>query len=99
MWLVALAILLPSLYGFGNKFLELVRLYRGDAEGAFAIGPIVNYLLASLGFVLLFGWAAANGMFRDVEQPKHTLLENESLLRALDDDVPLAQGERHHDRT
>ncbi|MGD9723387.1 MAG: hypothetical protein AB7O59_19005 [Pirellulales bacterium] len=80
MLVMALAILLPSLYGFGTKFLEFVALYRGDVEGAFAISPIVNYLLASLGFLCLFGWAAMHGMFRDVEAPKQTLLDNEEQL-------------------
>ena len=72
--------MLPSLYGFGTKFLEFIALYRGDVEGAFAISPILNYLLASLGFLLLFGWAALGGMFRDIEEPKYTMLENEAQL-------------------
>ncbi|HVC94297.1 MAG TPA: hypothetical protein VND64_11435 [Pirellulales bacterium] len=76
----ALTVLLPSLYGFGTKFIELVALCRGDMTGAFAIAPIVNYLLASAGFLLLFGWAAANGMFHDIERPKLTMLENEARL-------------------
>jgi len=76
----ALAVLLPSLYGFGTKFVELVALCRSDMTGAFAIAPIVNYLLASAGFLLLFGWAAANGMFHDIERPKLTMLENEARL-------------------
>jgi hypothetical protein len=80
MLVMALAVLVPSLYGFGTKFLEFVALYRGDVEGAFAISPIVNYLLASLGFLCLFGWAVMQGMFRDMEQPKYTLLENEARL-------------------
>ncbi len=79
---LALGILLPSLWGFGTKFVELVRLTQGDAEGAFAIAPVVNYLLASTGFLLLFFWAAANGMFRDVEGPKYTMLETERRLDA-----------------
>ncbi len=82
MLVMAVAILVPSLYGFGTKFLEFIALYRGDAEGAFAISPILNYLLASLGFLFLFGWAAMRGMFRDVERPKFTLLENEDRLDA-----------------
>lgn len=78
--LMAVAVLVPSLYGFGTKFLEFVALYRGEADGAFAISPILNYLLASLGFLFLFGWAVMSGMFRDVERPKYTMLENEALL-------------------
>jgi hypothetical protein len=80
MVIMALAVLVPSLYGFGTKFVEFVALYRGDVEGAFAISPILNYLLASLGFLLLFGWAAMRGMFRDVEGPKYVMLENEAAL-------------------
>lgn len=81
--IATLTILLPCLYGFGNKFWELIRTYQADADGAFAITPIVNYLLASTGFVLLLGWAAINGMFRDIEGPKHTMLETERQLDSI----------------
>jgi hypothetical protein len=79
---MAAAVLLPSLYGFGSKFVEFVALASGEVDGAFAIAPVVNYLLASLGFLCLFGWAAANGMFHDVERPKLQMLDNERLLDA-----------------
>jgi len=82
----ALVILIPSLYGFANKFREFIQIYRGEVDGVFAITPIVNYLLASVGFFLLFCWAIAHGMFRDIEKPKYAMLENE---RRLD----LEQGE------
>ncbi len=86
--LLAVVILVPSLWGFGTKFLELVSLVRGDVDGAFAITPVVNYLLASLGFLCLFGWAAAHGMFHDIERPKHTMLQNEALLDSPQPPVP-----------
>jgi len=76
----ALVILVPSLFAFANKFREFVLLYSGDVEGVFAITPIVNYLLASLGFFCLFFWAIYQGMFRDIEAPKFTMLENERML-------------------
>ncbi len=76
----ALIILIPSLLGFANKFREFVLLYRGDVDGVFAITPIMNYLLASLGFFCLFFWAIYQGMFRDIEAPKFTMLENERKL-------------------
>jgi hypothetical protein len=79
----ALVILVPSLFAFANKFREFILLYSGDADGAFAITPIVNYLLASLGFFCLFFWAIYHGMFRDIEAPKFTMLENE---RRFDDE-------------
>jgi hypothetical protein len=72
----------PAMFGFGTKFYELFRVLQGDSSGAFAVTPIVNYLLAGCGFVLLFAWAARNGMFRDIEQPKFQMLDNE---RRLDD--------------
>ena len=79
----ALVVLLPCMYGFGSKFWELVVICRGDMTGAFAIAPIVNYLLASAGFLLLLGWAAANGMFHDIERPKQTMLDHEQQLDAM----------------
>ncbi len=84
-WLKALfvsVILGPSMLGFGMKFIEFIAIFRGDGEGAFAIAPILNYLLASFGFLLLFGWAAANGMFHNIEGPKYTMLANEARLDA-----------------
>ena len=80
--LLAVAILVPSLWGFGTKFIEFVSLVRGDVDGVFAITPIVNYLSASLGFLCMFGWAILNGMFLDIERPKHTMLQNEARLDA-----------------
>ena len=68
-------------------------------EGAFAISPIVNYLLASFGFLLLFGWAALGGMFHDIEQPKYTMLENEARLDQQDDGQAPPFVERAHATT
>ena len=76
----AVVILVPSMLGFATKFREFIMIYRGDVDGVFAITPIVNYLLASLGFFFLFCWAAAHGMFRDIEQPKYAMLDNERKL-------------------
>jgi hypothetical protein len=86
---MGLVILGGGLYGFGHKFLALVRLSLDQSEGAdaaFAVAPVVNYLLASFGFLCLVGWAAAHGMFHDIEAPKYTLLETEERLDALTDD-------------
>ena len=73
--LLALLILIPSLWGFGSKFLEFIAIYRGEVDGAFAVAPIINYLLASVGFLMLFCCAVMNGMFHDIERPKYTMLE------------------------
>ncbi|MFO0901170.1 MAG: hypothetical protein U0836_27405 [Pirellulales bacterium] len=93
-WVTAIfaaVILIPSLYGFGSKFVEFIAIYRGEVDGAFAIAPILNYLLASTGFLFLFLWAACGGMFHDIEQPKYTMLENEHMLDALEQQ---ARGQR-----
>jgi TRAP-type uncharacterized transport system fused permease subunit len=67
-------------YGFYSKFAELIAVYRSHNEGAFAITPILNYILASVGFLFMLVWAAFRGMFHDIEGPKRTLLDNENML-------------------
>lgn len=76
----ALIVLIPSGVGFTKKFMELVALSQGGSDGAFAISPVLNYLLASVGFFFLFCWAIFNGMFGDIERPKFAMLENERML-------------------
>lgn len=78
--ILAVLILIPSMLGFVMKFRELMALTGDSAEGGFAITPVVNYLLASAGFFFLLLWAAVNGMFRDLERPKHLMLQNEREL-------------------
>ena len=77
---MAVLILIPSMYGFVGKFVEFVHIYRGSEGGGFAVAPIANYLLASAGFFCMLLWASWNGLFRDVEQPKVEMLENEMQL-------------------
>jgi hypothetical protein len=77
---LAVLILVPSMLGFINKFIEFYHVARGEADGAFALTPLVNYLLASLGFFCLLLWAIGQGMFHDIEAPKHAMLENERRL-------------------
>lgn len=84
-------ILIPSMTGFVMKFMELASLAESShvagkgligADGAFAITPVINYLLASAGFFFLLLWATLNGMFRDLEHPKYVMLDNEKELDA-----------------
>ena len=90
--LLAILILIPSLWGFGSKFVEFIAIYRGEIDGAFAITPIVNYLLAGAGFLLLFAWATINGMFHNIERPKYKLLENEERLDRASDTEYVSKG-------
>ncbi len=91
-WWVTVAlgvlILIPSMVGFVMKFVEFAALAEGNSagrvgglsDGAFAVTPVINYLLASAGFFFLLLWSAVNGMFRDLEQPKYFMLKNEEEL-------------------
>ncbi|MCC7476419.1 MAG: hypothetical protein IT425_13575 [Pirellulales bacterium] len=67
---------------FGFKFYELVTVALKEPDGVFAVTPIINYLLAGIGFLFMMGWAAKNGMFHDIEQPKRDMLAIEDRLNA-----------------
>lgn len=73
----ALLVLAPCFVAFSNKLREFILLYSGQVDGVFAISPIVNYLLASLGFFFLFWWGICNGMVAQMEDPKRDFLEQE----------------------
>lgn len=77
---LTLLVLIPSMLGFVAKFIELVAVLKGDADGVFAITPILNYLLASLGFFCMLIWATQRGMFRDIEAGKWAMLDQEAEL-------------------
>ena len=77
--ILAVIILVPALIGFATKFREFLLLV-GDEEGGFTVMPVLNYLLVSFGFLLLFAWALMHGMFSDIEKPKFTMMENERIL-------------------
>jgi hypothetical protein len=83
-WVFAVPVLGFSLLGFGNKFFEFIQTFRDNPDGVFAITPIMNYLLASAGFFCLMIWAGMQGMFKDIEQPKLTMLEIEEELNRLE---------------
>lgn len=86
---LAVLILVPSGVGFINKLFEFYGVIKGDVTGAFAFTPVVNYLLASMGFLCLMLWAIGQGMFHDIEQPKRTMLETE---RMLDEQTRTSEG-------
>lgn len=77
---IGVIVLVPSMLGFVNKLIEFAHVARGAPEGMFALTPIINYVLASMGFFCLLIWAALQGLFRDVEAPKELMLARESLL-------------------
>ena len=93
--LLAILILLPSMYGFVGKFIEFIHVFRGVPGGQFAVAPILNYLLASLGFFCLLLWAAGKGMFRDIENPKQQMLDREAELDARSAQPSLVPAKKH----
>lgn len=93
-WLLALflAVVVLAGAGFVFKLAEFARTLRESADVSFALMPIVTYLAVATGFFLLLAWAALGGHFRDLEGPKHFMLENERELdrRTPSADVPAA---------
>ena len=77
---MAVVILGFSMYGFIGKLIEFFHVLGGTGDTLFVITPVLNYLLATVGFILLLFWAIGQGMFHQVEQPKHRLLDDEEYL-------------------
>jgi hypothetical protein len=77
--------------GFIFKLVEFSQTLRASPEVSFALLPIVTYLTVAAGFFCLLLWAALGRHFRDLEGPKHFMLENE---RALDAAAPLPERPR-----
>jgi len=80
----------PAGAGFGYKLYEFLVVSGLKPEGRFedgrfAIVPLMNYLLVFGGMFCLLIWAIFNGMFKDVEAPKYTMLENERKLDEAED--------------
>lgn len=67
-------------FGFFERFLYFFKTLQANDEGRFTIVPMLNYLAVALGFLCMLGWAIMGGMFRDIEKPKYTMLENENKL-------------------
>lgn len=80
LWCIALAVLLPGAYGFIDKLVQFIRTLKTVQGAEFTLVPISNYFLIAGGMTCLFIWAIANGMFRNIEGPKHDMLEREAEL-------------------
>jgi hypothetical protein len=84
-----LLFILPAGVGFSYKLYEFINVSGLKAEGRFEEGrfaliPLMNYLLMFAGMFCLLLWAIYNGMFKDVESPKYTMLESERRLDEAD---------------
>lgn len=84
LWCFCIAVLVLGTYGFIEKFIQFVCSVGEDEGGrGFALIPLTNDLIATLGFLCLLIWAIAQGMFRDIEKPKYDMLTQEAKLDGL----------------
>lgn len=60
---------------FTFKLYSFLRTVKKDELAGFAGDPILTYFFVALGFLLLLAWAFLSGQFRDLERPKHELIE------------------------
>lgn len=57
------------------KLFSFLKTNAKDEIAGFAFDPIVTYGFVAAGFLFLLTWAYASGQFRDIERPKHEMLE------------------------
>ena len=62
---------------FFFKLFSFLATIKRDELAGFAFDPIVQYGFVAMGFLCLLVWAYLTGQFRDIERPKHDMLERE----------------------
>ena len=65
--------------GFGTKVFEFAKSFL-TGESSFALPGLTVYFMVASGFTCLFLWATLRGQFRQIEGPKHWMLEREQAL-------------------
>lgn len=60
---------------FTYKLFQFLTTIRRDELAGFAFDPIIIYAIVAIGFLCLLAWAFLTGQFRDIERPKHEMLE------------------------
>ncbi len=75
-WLVVLAVFIGGAT-FVHKLIEFGRTAGRDDMPGFALVSVVPYFVATFGFLLLAIWAFLSGHFKDIEEPKYRLLDQE----------------------
>ena len=60
---------------FCFKLFAFLSTIRRDELAGFAFDPIVTYGFVAMGFLCMLVWAWLSGQFRDIERPKHDMLE------------------------
>jgi hypothetical protein len=77
LWVFSVLMVLTAGTAFTMKLIDFY--VTATREGAAALGsfliPVLNYLCIAAGFAALFIWAHSRGQFRNVEEPKYRMLE------------------------
>jgi len=77
LWIFSIAMVLTAGSAFVFKLCEFY--FTATTQGPQALAsfliPVLNYLVVALGFACLFLWSYFSGHFRDIEAPKHRMLE------------------------
>ena len=60
---------------FCYKLFAFLSTIRKDELAGFAFDPIITYGFVAFGFLLLLAWAYMTGQFKNIERPKHDMLE------------------------
>lgn len=60
---------------FTFKLFSFLKTIKKDELAGFAFDPILIYGFVAMGFLCLLSWAYLTGQFKDIERPKHEMLE------------------------
>jgi hypothetical protein len=71
----AIAVMAIAGLGFAYKMTEFALTIVNDEVYGFGAVAVVTYLVGMLPIVFLTLWAVLTGRFRDIEAPKHRMLE------------------------
>lgn len=75
-WIVGIAVIIGGAT-FVYKLVEFANTAMDEDMPGFALVSVVPYFAATLGFLLLAVWAFLRGHFKDIEEPKYRMLEQE----------------------
>ena len=75
--LVAAGAFSLKIFGF------LFTLGSAEADG-FAAVPVTTYFIVATGYGALFLWALLTGQLKDLERPKHRMLEQEEMYERIE---------------
>lgn len=72
---VSILVVLLGGFGFLYKIIEFARTYVKDDLKSFGAISVVSYFIGVMGILFLTLWGVFKGHFRNIERPKHRMLE------------------------